>query len=213
MPSRRDLEDARRRARETNQRSCETKISVPSYFSRPSTSASIASRSRWLVGSSSTSTLGFSTASRANTSRAASPPERVPTRFLHVVAGEEHSAELAAHEADRLARAEVPQPAPRPSAPRLAQLLAVVLREVAGVASRSPTRPCRRRPRRRPSTILSSVDLPMPLGPMIARRSPRRTWSATSSSTWSLAVGLRDALGLEHVLPARAHAGANLKVG
>ena len=49
--------------------------------------------------------------------------------------------------------------------------------------SRSPTRPCPRRRRSSPMRILSSVDLPMPLGPMIARRSPRCTVSATSSST------------------------------
>ena len=79
--ARRDLEDAGRQL-DTNQRSWETKIRVPWNFSRPCASASIASRSRWLVGSSSTSTFGFSTAIRANSRRAASPPDRLPTRFF-----------------------------------------------------------------------------------------------------------------------------------
>ena len=46
---------------------------------RACTSASIASRSRWLVGSSSTSTFGYCTMIRQNTSRAASPPESAET--------------------------------------------------------------------------------------------------------------------------------------
>src|SRR5579872_1369699 len=41
-------------------------------------SALIDSRSRWLVGSSSTSTLGFCSISLQNSRRAASPPERTP---------------------------------------------------------------------------------------------------------------------------------------
>ncbi len=43
----------------TNSRSCETKISVPAYFSRAICSDSIVSMSMWLVGSSMSSTLGF----------------------------------------------------------------------------------------------------------------------------------------------------------
>src|SRR6185295_15377343 len=67
---------------ETNQRSWETKIRVPSYFFSPSTSASMASRSRWLVGSSRMRTLGLVTDSLQKTSLAASPPERLPIVFF-----------------------------------------------------------------------------------------------------------------------------------
>ena len=63
-----------------------------------STSAWMASRSRWLVGSSSTSTFGFSTASSAKIRRAASPPDSVPTFLLDVLAREQHPPQLPAHE-------------------------------------------------------------------------------------------------------------------
>ncbi len=66
---------------DTNQRSWDTNSTVPGYARRAATSAWMASMSRWLVGSSSTSTLGRSAASRAKISRAASPPDSVPMRL------------------------------------------------------------------------------------------------------------------------------------
>ena len=44
-------------------------------------SALIDSRSRWLVGSSSTSTFGFCSIMRQNSSRAVSPPESASVGF------------------------------------------------------------------------------------------------------------------------------------
>src|SRR5216684_3873329 len=44
-------------------------------------SALIDSRSRWLVGSSKTSTLGFCSINLQNSSRLASPPERISVRL------------------------------------------------------------------------------------------------------------------------------------
>jgi hypothetical protein len=60
---------------ETNSRSCETKTSVPLNFSSAVLSDSIDSMSRWLVGSSMTSTFGFISISLPKIMRPCSPPE------------------------------------------------------------------------------------------------------------------------------------------
>jgi len=58
----------------------------------------------WLVGSSSTSTLGRSTMMRQKTSRAASAAGERADALLHVLTGEEHAAELTAHVGGALLR-------------------------------------------------------------------------------------------------------------
>src|SRR5690606_28542100 len=67
---------------ETNSRSCDTKSSVPGYFSSAVLSDSIDSMSRWLVGSSSSMTLGICSTRRPISMRCASPPEMTFTDFL-----------------------------------------------------------------------------------------------------------------------------------
>ena len=56
-----------------------------------------------------------------------------------------------------------------------------VLLEARDDARRAGARRCRRPAAIAPATILSSVDLPVPLRPMTATRSPGSTWKATRS--------------------------------
>jgi membrane-associated protein len=60
-------------------RSWVTRSRVPLYESSADSSCSMAGRSRWLVGSSSTSTFAPSTVSRARAARLRSPPESEPS--------------------------------------------------------------------------------------------------------------------------------------
>ena len=61
--------------------SCVTSSTVPSYFCSAMFSALMASRSRWFVGSSSTSTFGFCSMMRQKSSRAVSPPDNASVGF------------------------------------------------------------------------------------------------------------------------------------
>ena len=61
-------------------RSCETHSSVPSNSASHSASHSRPSASRWLVGSSSRSTVGSPSSTDASRQRAASPPDSLPNR-------------------------------------------------------------------------------------------------------------------------------------
>ena len=164
-PRRRQLDDARRQlgdepaiVRHEQQR--------PLVRRSPSTSAWIASRSRWLVGSSSTSTFGRSTMSRAKMSRAASPPDSEPIGFSTSSPGEEHAPELPAHEGRCSRRGTPPRRSRAASRSSSVEHLVVVLREVADARLVPQLDAAARRRRRCRSTILSSVDLPRPLGPM-----------------------------------------------
>ena len=67
---------------DTNSRSCDTKISVPVYLSSAVLSDSIDSMSRWLVGSSSSITLGICSTSLPKIMRCSSPPEITLTDFF-----------------------------------------------------------------------------------------------------------------------------------
>ena len=89
------------------------------------------SRSRWLVGSSRTSTFGFATESSAKMRRAHSPPDSRRTFLPGLLAREQHAPELAAHEGRALARARLLENRERRGL-AVGQHLAVVLREVAG---------------------------------------------------------------------------------
>ena len=62
-----------------NSRSCEIIISMPGYFSSHCSSQSTASRSRWLVGSSSSSRSDGIISARARLSRTRQPPEKSET--------------------------------------------------------------------------------------------------------------------------------------
>ena len=63
----------------SRRRSCVTRSSVPSYVSSACSSASIAARSRWFVGSSSTSRLAPRAISSARSARVRSPGDRDDT--------------------------------------------------------------------------------------------------------------------------------------
>ena len=67
---------------ETNSRSCETKTRVPEYLSSAVLSDSIDSMSRWLVGSSSSITLGMPSTSFPISMRCPSPPEITLSDFF-----------------------------------------------------------------------------------------------------------------------------------
>jgi hypothetical protein len=79
----------------------------------------------------------------------------------------------------------------------------VVLREVADARFVAEAHPARIGRRGYPSTILSSVDLPRPFGPMTATFSPRRTGQRHVAQDLLGAVGLGHAVDVEHVAPAR----------
>ena len=66
----------------TNSRSCDTKTSVPGYFSSPICSDSMVSMSMWLVGSSISITFGRCSSSLPYIMRFFSPPESTFTDFL-----------------------------------------------------------------------------------------------------------------------------------
>src|SRR5690554_7830099 len=67
---------------ETNSRSCDTKIKVPSNNSNAMFNDSIDSISMWLVGSSMISTLWLPIISLPNSKRPFSPPEHTLTDFF-----------------------------------------------------------------------------------------------------------------------------------
>ena len=112
-------------------RSCDTSTSVPSNCASATASASRVSRSRWLVGSSSSSRFGRCQTISASASRAFSPPEKCSIGLGRHVAGKVEAAEVVAQlllARDRLSEMRLQVPERRLV---VAQHLDLVLGEVA----------------------------------------------------------------------------------
>ena len=159
------------------------------------------SRSRWFVGSSSSSTLGVLDA-EASEDEARRLAAREVRDFLgDLVLLEEHLRQLAPHETDRLAGAELPQPVLQ-GVLRAAQELLVILREVAGVGLVAPGHLAL------VGVDVASDDLQQGRLPDAVRPDDRETVVAHHPQRHALqhlvaVVGLGDVLDLEHLLAGR----------
>ena len=153
--------------RSSSERSWVTRSTVPPKASSAASSCSMAGRSRWLVGSSSTSTLTPSAISSASDARVRSPGDSVPPGAATWSATRPN---LASSVRASAASSPVASWNARSS-------------DAARRADRGPARPRRRRRSARgatvpavgstvPSRASSSVDLPEPLAPTSAIRSP-----------------------------------------
>mmetsp|Transcript_34056 Transcript_34056/g.112744 ORF Transcript_34056/g.112744 Transcript_34056/m.112744 type:complete len:270 (-) Transcript_34056:1211-2020(-) len=171
----------------TNSRWCEMHSRAPRKLLSPAFSASRLSRSRWLVGSSSTMRCGSAGSTcAARISRTRSPPERSPTRWPACSASETAPRHLRATSSDA------------PGTWEATYSAAVMSRWCTSCSRwfclRYATRKCDLRltsPERSsappsaslPTSASTSVDFPTPLEPRMAILAPASTASVTSLST------------------------------
>ena len=155
----------------SSERSWVTRMIVPSKPSSAASSCSIAGRSRWFVGSSSTSTLAPLAISKASEARVRSPGDSVAAGAGDVVGDEPELGEQRADVGGVHPRLVLERPQ---HGGRAGQAVAGLL-DLADDDARADACACRPSSATRPSTASSSVVLPEPLAPTSAMRSPVAT--------------------------------------
>src|SRR4051812_22988485 len=161
--------------RSRNRRSCVTTTRQPSYVSSAVSSSSIASRSRWFVGSSRTRQLTPVAENRARPARVRSPGERRGAGRTTSSGPSENFASSVRASAGS-----------RPEASTKSSSRTPANRSRAWLSSPNTTAgPSRREPAASgssPRSAAISVDLPEPFAPTIARRSPQCSSRETGPS-------------------------------
>jgi hypothetical protein len=160
--------------RSSSRRSWLTRSRVPSKGSSASSSDSIAARSRWFVGSSSTMTFAPRAISRARSARVRSPGDSEPT-------GRSTSSAPSPNFASRV-RVSATSPRVRARNASSSESSATKVRRTWSISPMTTDAPVHCVPLlspARPSRAASNVVLPAPLLPAIATRSPRAMCRST----------------------------------
>src|SRR5215472_14792088 len=159
-------------------RSCVTRRNVPGYPSSADSSCSIAGRSRWLVGSSSTSRFTPRACSSASAARVRSPGESVAAGRSTCAARKPNFASRVRASAVAMPPAAAPNALSSGSAPRNAPRAW----STSPTTTPGPSAACPASSGIRPSSAPSSVVLPAPFAPVIETRSAQLICRSTGPS-------------------------------